>query len=56
MEGNVVYKCKCVNDFQDRRYGKNTRVFTLGNLKRTCTVCGTKIDDVSVRNPAATKK
>ena len=55
MEGNV-YKCNCVSVYQDRRYGKNMRVFTLGNSKRTCTSCGKKVDDASVRNPAAVKK
>lgn len=55
MEGNV-YKCNCANDYQDRRYGKNMRVFTIGNSKRTCTVCGKSVDDASVRNPASVKK
>jgi hypothetical protein len=53
---SVVYKCNCDNAFQDKRYGKNMRVFTVGNSKRTCTVCGKKVDDSSVCNPAAVKK
>ena len=56
MESSTVYKHTCVSPFQDRHYGKNMRVFTLGNSKRTCTVCGVKVDDPSVRNPAAVKK
>jgi hypothetical protein len=56
MENSVIYKCSCVHPFQDKRYGKNMRVFTLGNSQRVCTVCGTKVSDQNVRNPAANKK
>lgn len=44
MAGSTVKQCKCVNEFQDRIYGKNQR---LHNLKEDgkgskCTVCGDK--------------
>ena len=43
---NAVEGGKCMNDFQDDRYGKGMRVFTtvaektVGGTKR-CTVCNT---------------
>lgn len=38
--GVEIIKCACINAFQDSQYGPTQRVHTVGNGKRTCTVCG----------------
>lgn len=35
-------QCVCASEFQDQRYGKQTRVHTIGKGKVHCTVCGTE--------------
>lgn len=41
---SAIKQCDCVNEYQDKRYGKGMRVHTpLANLKNgawRCTVCG----------------
>jgi len=39
----MILLCKCVNEYQDKKYGKNMRVHTPMNKevnKYKCTVCG----------------
>ena len=39
----MILLCKCVNEFQDKKYGKGMRVHTPKNKeinKYKCTVCG----------------
>jgi len=43
MGVTVVKKCKCVSEYQDKKYGKENRVhnMTVKNTAARCTVCGT---------------
>lgn len=37
----MIKKCTCVNEYQDRKYGKGMRVHTTGKKDGDrCTVCG----------------
>lgn len=42
----AIKKCTCVNEYQDKRYGKNMRVMNplhkgkTGDGKHRCTTCG----------------
>ena len=38
--GSIVLSCDCNNEFQDKEYGKNKRLHTLGLKGKVCTVCG----------------
>lgn len=45
MSGSIVKDCNCKSEYQDKKYGKQRRLFTVGgkektDLKYTCTVCG----------------
>lgn len=44
MAGTTIKQCKCVNEFQDRTYGKGMRLHNLkeGDKGGKCTVCGDK--------------
>lgn len=47
-----IIPCNCVNEFQDREYGKGMRVFNTAGKngdKLCCTVCG---KEVSANAPA----
>lgn len=42
----MVKPCNCINEYQDKKYGKGLRVHTPVNSKKNgtsarCTVCGT---------------
>jgi len=39
----MIKKCQCKSGFQDKRYGKQMRVYNQGDKELTCTVCGNKI-------------
>lgn len=39
-KGYKIAFCGCEHPYQDKRYGKNNRVFTTGPKRQTCTVCG----------------
>jgi hypothetical protein len=40
----IIRECTCLNDYQDKRYGKNKRVMNKSQgkdkNKAKCTVCG----------------
>lgn len=38
----TLRQCVCPSEFQDARYGKQTRVHNVGKGKVHCTVCGTE--------------
>ena len=39
--GTVIVKCNCEHEYQDKEYGKKSRVANLKQgFKATCTVCG----------------
>lgn len=42
MSGTVRVKCSCANEFQDKTYGKGTRIAnrTAKEGEARCTVCG----------------
>lgn len=47
MEGTILIKCSCKNEFQDTLYGKNIRVHNVGGKDKHkkhafCTVCKDK--------------
>ena len=45
----VIKQCKCINEFQDKTYGKGMRVFNTCNKegkelgRSRCSVCGIEI-------------
>jgi len=43
MGGTVRRKCNCKNEYQDKKYGPNVRVFNLTTNGARCTVCGTQV-------------
>ena len=52
MAETKVFPCTCESKFQDEAYGKGKRLFNLRDDKKhageaTCTVCGSKISNVS---------
>lgn len=36
----MVKKCTCKHEYQDKKYGKNNRVFNVTVKGYRCTVCG----------------
>lgn len=42
-EGCIIQRCTCINEYQDKRYGKNMRVknncLKQGSKSARCTVC-----------------
>lgn len=42
MSGTAFIKCTCKHEFQDKTYGPQRRVATVGIKEVTCTVCGKK--------------
>jgi hypothetical protein len=38
----TIKTCNCEHSFQDKVYGKQKRVHTVGKSNITCTVCGKK--------------
>ena len=37
--GTEVLRCSCVNEYQDKKYGKQMRVHNVGTKGSKCTVC-----------------
>ncbi len=36
----MIKHCNCEHEYQDKKYGKQMRVFNKGRDKWKCTVCG----------------
>ena len=36
----MIKKCKCKHEYQDKRYGKQKRIFNETDKGWRCTVCG----------------
>ena len=57
MQTSKIVQCKCVSEFQDKRYGAQARVATVatktyrkeqGTADARCTVCGKTHSNVKV--------
>jgi len=45
MSGTVAVKCRCANEYQDKRYGQGIRIAnkTARENEARCTVCGATV-------------
>lgn len=37
--GSIIKSCNCKSEYQDKKYGKNNRVFNMTAKGARCTIC-----------------
>jgi hypothetical protein len=54
--GQMIFKCTCEHEYQDRKYGKGNRVWVPTMKGRRCTICETMVYDETSKETKQQRK